>query len=98
MRPAMLEIAFLADQRLPIYQRLKDALAARIAKGEWKPGEAIPPESQLAEEHQVAVGTMRKAIEGLVLDGLVERRQGLLGTDVRLAVISAMRSSASSAS
>ena len=33
------------DERLPIYQRLKDAFTARIAQGEWRPGVAIPPGS-----------------------------------------------------
>lgn len=70
------------DQRLPIYQRLKDALAERIQDGAWKPGDAIPAESELASEFGVALGTMRKAIEGLVLQGLLERRQGR-GTFVR---------------
>ncbi|RAI36754.1 GntR family transcriptional regulator [Rhodoplanes roseus] len=73
-----------SDQRLPIYQRLKDALAERIQDGAWKPGEAIPAESELASEFGVALGTMRKAIEGLVQQGLLERRQGR-GTYVRRA-------------
>lgn len=73
-----------ADRRLPIYQRVKDALAARIAGGEWRPGETIPPEADLAAEFGVALGTVRKAIEGLVLQGLLDRRQGR-GTFVRRA-------------
>ncbi len=72
------------DERLPIYQRLKDDLAARIAQGEWRPGDAIPAESELATRHGVAVGTVRKAIEGLVQQGWLERRQGR-GTFVRRA-------------
>ncbi|MBI5112015.1 MAG: GntR family transcriptional regulator [Rhodovulum sp.] len=71
-----------ADQRLPIYQRLKDALAERIQDGHWRPGEAIPAESELASDFGVALGTMRKAIEGLVAQGLLERHQGR-GTFVR---------------
>ena len=73
-----------ADQRLPIYQRLKDAFAARIAQRQWRPGEAIPPESELAAEFGVALGTVRKAIDGLVQLGLIDRRQGR-GTFVRRA-------------
>ena len=71
-----------SDQRLPLYQRLKDAFAARIARGEWRPGEAIPPEADLAVEYGVALGTVRKAIDGLVQQGLIDRRQGR-GTFVR---------------
>lgn len=70
------------DERLPIYQRLKDALAERIQDGAWRPGDVIPAESDLAAEFGVALGTMRKAIEGLVAQGLLERRQGR-GTFVR---------------
>lgn len=72
------------DLRLPLYQRLSDAFTARIARGEWRPGAAIPPEADLASEYGVALGTVRKAIEGLVQQGLIDRRQGR-GTFVRRA-------------
>jgi GntR family transcriptional regulator len=65
-----------ADLRLPIYQRLKDSVAARIGAGEWRRSAALPSETQLAAEYQVAVGTVRKAIEGLVAEGVLERHQG----------------------
>ena len=64
------------DQRLPRYQRLRDLIAAEIAAQRWRPGEAIPTEAELAAAHGVAVGTVRKAIDVLVADGLVERSQG----------------------
>lgn len=64
------------DHRLPRYQRLRDAIAAEIAAQRWRPGEAIPTEAELAATHGVAVGTVRKAIDVLVADGLVERSQG----------------------
>ncbi|ARQ02258.1 GntR family transcriptional regulator [Pseudorhodoplanes sinuspersici] len=70
------------DARLPIYQQLKDEFAARICRGIWNPREPVPSENKLAEVHGVAVGTVRKAIEGLVAEGLLERRQGK-GTFVR---------------
>jgi GntR family transcriptional regulator len=64
------------DHRLPLYQRLRDSIAAEIAAQRWRPGEAIPTEAELAAAHGVAVGTVRKAIDVLVADGLVERSQG----------------------
>lgn len=70
------------DQRLPLYQRLRDDIAAQIASHVWRPGEAIPTEAELAASYGVAVGTVRKAIQTLVDEGLVERFQGR-GTFVR---------------
>lgn len=70
------------DNRLPRYQRLRDQIAAGIAAQQWKPGEAIPSETELAALHNVAVGTVRHAIDVLVAEGLVERAHGR-GTFVR---------------
>ncbi|MEZ2223123.1 MULTISPECIES: GntR family transcriptional regulator [Rhizobium] len=72
------------DDRLPRYQRLRDDLAARINRQEWRPGESIPSEAELSATYGVAVGTVRKAIDQLVADGVVERHQGR-GTYVRRA-------------
>lgn len=70
------------DHRLPLYQRLRDEIAAQIASHVWRAGEAIPTEAELAARHKVAIGTVRKAIQTLADDGLVERFQGR-GTFVR---------------
>ena len=70
------------DDRLPRYQRLRDQIAAGIAAQVWKPGEAIPSETELAAIHKVALGTVRRAIDVLVAEGLVERAHGR-GTFVR---------------
>jgi GntR family transcriptional regulator len=60
----------------PIYLQLRDALAERIARGEWKPGAAIPNEGDLAREFGVSPGTMRKALSLLETEHLITRRQG----------------------
>lgn len=70
------------DSRLPLHHQLRDALAARVIGGEWRPGDALPSEQGLAEHYGVAPGTMRRAIETLVHEGWLERRQGR-GTFVR---------------
>lgn len=64
------------DERLPLYARLRDQLASRIANGEWTPGDMIPSENHLADEYGVAVATMRMALKQLVDEGLLERRRG----------------------
>ena len=64
------------------YSILADALRARLLRGEWPPGSAIPAEQLLAAEHGVALGTVRQALQLLVDEGLIERRQGR-GTFVR---------------
>ena len=60
----------------PIYLQLRDALAQRIAIGEWKPGAAIPNETELAREFGVSPGTMRKALSLMEGEHLITRRQG----------------------
>jgi GntR family transcriptional regulator len=72
------------DARLPLYQRLRDHLAERIATHAWRPGDAIPSEAELAAAHGLSIGTVRKAIDCLVADGFLERQQGR-GTYVRRA-------------
>jgi GntR family transcriptional regulator len=70
------------DDRLPAYARLRDTLAGRIANGDWTSDQPIPSEAKLAKEFSVSVGTVRKGVDGLVQEGLLERRQGS-GTFVR---------------
>ena len=64
------------------YALLAQSLRRRILAGEWVPGVSLPSEQQLAQESQVALGTMRRALQVLVDDGLIERVHGR-GTFVR---------------
>lgn len=73
-----------ADARLPLYLQLRDQLAAQISAGIWQPGQCIPSENELRQTYQIAIGTIRRAIETLVAEGLVERTHGK-GTFVRKA-------------
>ncbi len=70
------------DERLPRYQQLRDDLVQRIAAGEWAPGEAIHTEAELSTAYEVSTGTLRKAIDLLVAEGVLTRSQGK-GTFVR---------------
>lgn len=60
----------------PLYLQLQKVLRQAIAEDMLKPEEAIPAERDLAEEFAVSRITVRKAIGGLVSDGLVARRRG----------------------
>jgi GntR family transcriptional regulator len=60
----------------PLYLQVRDSLAERIATGKWKPGDAIPNETELAREMGVSPGTMRKSLDLLEAEHLVTRRQG----------------------
>jgi GntR family transcriptional regulator len=64
------------------YAALAAALRQRVIDGEWPPGTVLPAETRLAAEHGVALGTMRRALEMLAEQGLIERRHGK-GTFVR---------------
>ncbi len=61
---------------LPLYLQIKSLLEKSLEAREWRPGEAIPSEIELAGRFGVAQGTVRKAIEALAADNLVVRRQG----------------------
>ena len=60
----------------PLYLQIKGFLEKSLEAREWRPGEAIPSEMELAHRFGVAQGTVRKAIEALAADNLVVRRQG----------------------
>ncbi len=70
------------DAHLPLYRRFHQTVARRIAGAEWVPGDALPGELELARLYGIAPGTVRKAVDELVADGLIERRHGS-GTFVR---------------
>jgi GntR family transcriptional regulator len=61
---------------LPLYQQLQRSLRAAIEKRVVGPDDALPPERDLADELSVSRITVRKAIDGLVDEGLLVRRQG----------------------
>lgn len=66
----------LAPTFSPLYQQIKALLMQSLQSGEWKPGELIPSEIDLARRFQVSQGTVRKAIDELAAENLVIRRQG----------------------
>ena len=68
--------SFAAPAFSPLYQQIKGLMLRSLQAGEWKPGEAIPSEMELAARFRVSQGTVRKAIDELAAENLLVRRQG----------------------
>ena len=60
----------------PLYSQIKALILQSMQAAEWKPGEAIPSEMELAARYRVSQGTVRKAVDELAFENLVVRRQG----------------------
>lgn len=60
----------------PLYQQIKGLILQSLQQGEWKPGESIPSEMELAARFRVSQGTVRKAVDELAAENLLVRRQG----------------------
>ena len=60
----------------PLYQQIKTLILKSLQGGEWKPGDVIPSEQELALRFRVSQGTVRKAIDELAAENLLVRRQG----------------------
>ena len=64
------------EGRGPLYRRLQDALRRAIETSVIGPQDALPPERDLAADFAVSRITVRKALDGLVAEGLLTRKQG----------------------
>ncbi len=64
-------------ERRPLYQQVKTALTQKLINGEWRPGDKLPAESDLARTVCVSLGTLRRATQELVDEGIFERRAGV---------------------
>jgi len=69
----------------PLYRQVQDRLREAISDRTLKPNDALPPERDLAALFGVSRITIRKAIEGLVNEEVLDKRQGS-GTFVRAKV------------
>ncbi len=56
---------------------LAGKLRQRIKMGEFRPGDRFPSEAELCADNGVSRGTVVRAIENLVADGIIHRRQGV---------------------
>lgn len=60
----------------PLYDQIKVLITQSLIGGEWRPGEMIPSEFELAARYKVSQGTVRKAIDNLAAENILIRRQG----------------------
>jgi GntR family transcriptional regulator len=60
----------------PLYVEVKRLITEGLIAGEWKPAEALPSETRLSQRFKVSIGTVRKAIDELVAENILLRRQG----------------------
>jgi len=66
----------LKDKFQPLYKQVHGILTERLVSGYWKAGQVLPSEFGLADELGVSQGTVRKALNQMVDEKLLERRQG----------------------
>lgn len=72
------------DSAVPIYVRLAASLRARIVKGEWAPGERLPPFEGIASGYGVSMNTVRSAVQLLNAQSVLKTSRGR-GTTVNTA-------------
>jgi GntR family transcriptional regulator len=66
-----------ADDPRPAYRQIADEVQRAVTVGVLKPGEALPPTRQLAQQLKLNANTIQHAYRTLVQDGIVEMRRGL---------------------
>lgn len=62
--------------RKTLYAQVREQLLARIRGGEWGAGENLPNEYVLSSEFDVSIGTVRRAVADLEVNGVLVREQG----------------------
>lgn len=64
------------DNFVPYYHQIKETLRSQIEAGHYAVGDLIPSEAELQRLFGVSRATIRHAIEGLVAEGLLDRKKG----------------------
>jgi GntR family transcriptional regulator len=64
------------ESKLPLYQQLYDILRGELTRGQWKPGDMLPAESELMQRYGISRITVRQVLDMLVRDSLIYRQQG----------------------
>ncbi len=66
-----------SDSPVPLYYQLKEIIIDGINKGEYGVGDLIPSENQLCKIYNVSRSTSQKALDELVHEGILTRKQGI---------------------
>jgi GntR family transcriptional regulator len=61
---------------MPLYRSVKRTLLRAIEGGQLAPGKALPSEASLGSALGVSIGTLRHAVDELVAEHILVRRQG----------------------
>lgn len=61
---------------IPLHVQVKQVLKEQIQRGNWKPGDLVPPELELCQKLRVSRTTVRQGLAGLAIEGLVVRERG----------------------
>lgn len=71
------EIAVLkVESSKPLYYQLEKCIQNDIIKGKYHPGEKMPTEEELGKLYNISRITVRRALQNLCDNGLLERKQG----------------------
>ena len=76
MKPVRPAPPILRGDGRKLYQQAAAAIAGAIQRGDYRPGQRIPSERELAEEHKVSRPTIREALIALEVTGLIRSRHG----------------------
>lgn len=69
-------VKFGVNSAEPLYRVARAQLVKALAGGKYRPGTALPPEKALSAEFGISIGTLRKAVDELVAEGILIRQQG----------------------
>jgi len=61
---------------VPLHHQVYLDLTSALDAGEWKPGDRLPPERELAERYGCSLITVRRALSELAREGRIERTRG----------------------
>jgi GntR family transcriptional regulator len=67
----------MGSRRPPLAWRAASAIRAGVQTGQWRVGERLPSEPQLALDLGISRATLREALRLLISDGLLHRRHGV---------------------